>query len=223
MILDEKHEVTELKLKQIIEAAIFTSETPLTLDKLKQTVLINVKVSNSLLNSILSDIKSDYSSRGVNLVKLASGYRFQAATNLGQWLTNLLYEKPAKYSRALLETLALIAYKQPITRGEIENVRGVSVSSNIVRTLVERNWIKVVGHKEVPGRPSLYGTTNEFLDYFSLTSLSQLPELIEPESLDIIAQRIENEFMGQAEEPANQETDSDETQANPDELSVDTE
>jgi len=223
MILDEKHEVTELKLKQIIEAAIFTSETPLTLDKLKQTVLINVKVSNSLLNSILSDIKSDYSSRGVNLVKLASGYRFQAAANLGQWLTNLLYEKPAKYSRALLETLALIAYKQPITRGEIENVRGVSVSSNIVRTLVERNWIKVVGHKEVPGRPSLYGTTNEFLDYFSLTSLSQLPELIEPESLDIIAQRIENEFMGQAEEPANQETDSDETQANPDELSVDTE
>jgi segregation and condensation protein B len=223
MILDEKHEVTELKLKQIIEAAIFTSETPLTLDKLKQTVLINVKVSNSLLNSILSDIKSDYSSRGVNLVKLASGYRFQAATNLGQWLTNLLYEKPAKYSRALLETLALIAYKQPITRGEIENVRGVSVSSNIVRTLVERNWIKVVGHKEVPGRPSLYGTTNEFLDYFSLTSLSQLPELIEPESLDIIAQRIENEFMGQAEEPANQETDSDETPANPDKLSVETE
>lgn len=223
MILDEKHEVTELKLKQIIEAAIFTSETPLTLDKLKQTVLINVKVSNSLLNSILSDIKSDYSSRGVHLVKLASGYRFQAAANLGQWLTNLLYEKPAKYSRALLETLALIAYKQPITRGEIENVRGVSVSSNIVRTLVERNWIKVVGHKEVPGRPSLYGTTNEFLDYFSLTSLSQLPELIEPESLDIIAQRIENEFMGQAEEPANQETDSDVTPANPDELSVDTE
>jgi segregation and condensation protein B len=159
----------------------------------------------------------------VNLVKLASGYRFQAAANLGQWLTNLLYEKPAKYSRALLETLAIIAYKQPITRGEIENVRGVSVSSNIVRTLVERNWIKVVGHKEVPGRPSLYGTTNEFLDYFSLTSLSQLPELIEPESLDIIAQRIENEFMGQAEEPANQETDSDETPANPDKLSVETE
>ena len=211
MILDEKHIVSETKLKQIVEAAIFTSETPLTLDKLKQTVLINVKVSDSLLNSILSDIKSDYSSRGVNLVKQASGYRFQAAANLGQWLTNLLYEKPAKYSRALLETLALIAYKQPITRGEIENVRGVSVSSNIIRTMVERNWIKVVGHKEVPGRPSLYGTTNTFLDYFSLTSLSQLPELIEPESLENIAQRIENEFTEKTEDATNQQPDSEQS------------
>lgn len=223
MNIDEKQVLKELKLKQIVEAAIFTSETPLTFDKLKQTVLINVKVSDSLLNSILSDIKSDYSSRGVNLVKLASGYRFQAAANLGQWLTNLLYEKPAKYSRALLETLALIAYKQPITRGEIENVRGVSVSSNIIRTLVERNWIKVVGHKEVPGRPSLYGTTNEFLDYFSLTNLSQLPELIEPESLEIIAQRIENEFMGQTGEKTDQSTDSESKTVISEELSVNAE
>jgi segregation and condensation protein B len=216
MNIDEKQVVNEIKLKQIVEAAIFTSEAPLTFDKLKQTVLINVKVSDSLLNSILGDIKSDYSSRGVNLVKLASGYRFQAAANLGQWLTNLLYEKPARYSRALLETLALIAYKQPITRGEIENVRGVSVSSNIIRTLVERNWIKVVGHKEVPGRPSLYGTTNTFLDYFSLTSLSQLPKLIEPESLELIAQRIESEFMEQTDDASAAKADNELSAVSPD-------
>jgi segregation and condensation protein B len=128
---------------------------------------------------------------------LASGYRFQVAPHLGGELEHLWQEKPGRYSRALLETLALIAYKQPITRGEIEDVRGVSVGSNIIRTLLERNWVKVVGHKEVPGRPSLYGTTNEFLDYFSLSSLAELPELMEAEAMEVIAKRIDNEFMGQ--------------------------
>lgn len=186
------------QLKQLIEAAIFASDKPLSIEGLKQTVLTDVKVNKAAIKQLLDEIEDDYSTRGVNLIKLASGYRFQAAPHLGSLLGRMWQEKPAKYSRALLETLALIAYKQPITRGEIENVRGVSVSSNIIRTLSERGWIKVVGHKEVPGRPSLYGTTNVFLDYFSLTSLSQLPELIEPESLDAIAKKLETEFMGQA-------------------------
>lgn len=184
------------QLKQLIEAAIFASDKPMSIDMLKQTVLLDVKVNKPAIKQILDEIEDDYAERGVNLINLASGYRFQAAPQLGGLLGRLWQEKPAKYSRALLETLALIAYKQPITRGEIENVRGVSVSSNIVRTLTERGWIKVVGHKEVPGRPSLYGTTNGFLDYFSLKSLSQLPELIEPESLDAIAKKLETEFMG---------------------------
>ncbi len=185
------------QLKQLIEASIFAADKPVSIEGLKQTVLSEIKVNKPAIKQILDEIEDDYASRGVNLIKLASGYRFQAAPHLGGLLGKMWQEKPAKYSRALLETLALIAYKQPITRGEIENVRGVSVSSNIIRTLSERNWIKVVGHKEVPGRPSLYGTTNSFLDYFSLTSLSQLPELIEPESLDAIAKKLESEFMGQ--------------------------
>lgn len=196
------------QLKQLIEAAIFASDKPMSIDVLKQTVLLDIKVNKPAIKQILDEIEDDYAQRGVNLIQLASGYRFQAATHLAGPLSRLWQEKPAKYSRALLETLALIAYKQPITRGEIESVRGVSVSSNIIRTLSERGWIKVVGHKEVPGRPSLYGTTNGFLDYFSLSSLSQLPELIEPESLDAIAKKLESEFMGVAvEQPsAQQET-----------------
>lgn len=185
------------QLKQLIEAAIFAADKPLPVEHLKSTVLSEINVNKTSITQILGEIEEDYAGRGVNLIKLASGYRFQVAAHLGSSLGKMWQEKPAKYSRALLETLALIAYKQPITRGEIENVRGVSVSSNIIRTLTERDWIKVVGHKEVPGRPSLYGTTNAFLDYFSLASLSQLPELIEPESLDAIAKKLETEFMGQ--------------------------
>jgi segregation and condensation protein B len=185
------------QIKQIVEAAIFSSSQPVSLEKLKQGVFAEAKISTRAINIALSDLKDEYSNRGVNLVKLASGYRFQVAPHLGGELEHLWQEKPGRYSRALLETLALIAYKQPITRGEIENVRGVSVGSNIIRTLLERNWVKVVGHKEVPGRPSLYGTTNEFLDYFSLSSLAELPELMEAEAMEVIAKRIDNEFMGQ--------------------------
>ena len=117
----------------------------------------------------------DYRPRGIQLVEVASGYRFQSLDSLSPWLSRLWQETSPRYSRAMLETLALIAYRQPITRGEIEQVRGVAVSSNIIKTLTEREWIKVVGHKEVPGRPALYATTKQFLDYFSLKSLSDLP------------------------------------------------
>ncbi|NVK25106.1 MAG: SMC-Scp complex subunit ScpB [Gammaproteobacteria bacterium] len=200
--------INDAQLKQLIEASIFSADKPMSIDKLKTTVLAGIKVSNTKIKQILIDIEFDYSDRGVNLIKVASGYRFQAADHLGEMLGKMWQERPPKYSRALLETLALIAFKQPITRGEIENVRGVSVSSNIMRTLIERGWVKAVGHKEVPGRPSLYGTTNEFLDYFSLSSLSELPELIEPESLDLIAKKLESEFMGvstQEETPKEQQ------------------
>jgi len=183
-------------VKKLIEAALFSSDKPMSVDALKQTVLADKKITKKLVKTLISELQNDYTERGVELVEVASGYRFQASVSVADDLGNLWSEKQSKYSRALLETLALIAYKQPITRGEIENVRGVSVSSNIIRTLTDRNWIKVVGHKEVPGRPSLYATTNEFLDYFCLQGLEQLPELMEPQTLEQIAQRLDGELLG---------------------------
>ncbi len=171
-----------LKLSQLLEAAFFVSDTPLNIKQLKTELLINYKVSHQEIREIINELVIKYKDSGINLVKVASGYRFETITTLSDdlayFVAKLNKEKAPKYSRALLETLALIAYKQPITRGEIEEIRGVAVSSYIMKTLLERNWVKVVGNKEVPGRPSLYATTKEFLDYFSLTSLTQLPELL---------------------------------------------
>ena len=170
-------------LSKLIEAAIFASSTPLSLKKIKQQLLIDYSVNQQQVLDAIETIKHDYQHRSINLVEVASGFRFQVVDEYAQQVSVLFQEKAPKYSRALLETLALIAYKQPITRGEIEQVRGVSVSSQITKTLLERHWIKVVGHKDVPGRPALYATTKEFLDYFSLQSLEQLPELMPiPES-----------------------------------------
>ncbi len=169
------------KLKQLIEAAIFIAEKPLSLDYLRHTLLADLSPSANTLKICLEQLKADYQNRGISLVEVASGFRFQARAELSEQLTVLFQEKSPKYSRALLETLALVAYRQPITRGEIEDIRGVAVSSHIVKTLLERNWLKVLGHKEVPGRPALYGTTKEFLDYFALSSLQQLPKLMETE------------------------------------------
>ena len=163
------------QLKQLIEATIFVSDQPVSVDKLKNTVLADFTVSDKAIQSALSALQLDYRLRGIQLVEVASGYRFQSLDSLSPWLSRLWQETSPKYSRAMLETLALIAYRQPITRGEIEQVRGVAVSSNIIKTLTEREWIKVIGHKEVPGRPALYATTKQFLDYFSLKSLSDLP------------------------------------------------
>ncbi|MEC9260582.1 MAG: SMC-Scp complex subunit ScpB [Pseudomonadota bacterium] len=163
------------QLKQLIEATIFVSDQPVSVDKLKNTVLADFTVSDKAIQSALCALQLDYRPRGIQLVEVASGYRFQSLDSLSPWLSRLWQETSPKYSRAMLETLALIAYRQPITRGEIEQVRGVAVSSNIIKTLTEREWIKVIGHKEVPGRPALYATTKQFLDYFSLKSLSDLP------------------------------------------------
>ena len=167
--------ISRIQLKQLVEAAIFVADGPLSTEQLQNTVLEGLAVSKTLLADVLKELQLDYQARGIQLQQVASGYRFQSVDSLSPWLSKLWQEQAPRYSRAMLETLALIAYRQPITRGEIEDVRGVSVSSQIMKTLSERGWIKVVGHKEVPGRPSLYATTKGFLDYFSLKSLSELP------------------------------------------------
>lgn len=167
--------INDQQLKQLVEAAIFVADKPLSKRDLRETVLADFTISDKQLNAALDALILDYQPRGIQLVEVASGYRFQSLDSLGPWISALWREQSPRYSRALLETLALIAYRQPITRGEIEQVRGVAVSSNIIKTLTEREWIRVVGHKEVPGRPALYATTRQFLDYFSLTSLAQLP------------------------------------------------
>jgi len=167
--------ISDEQLKQLVEAAIFVADKPLDMDTLQNTVLDGMKISKRRLQAMLKEIQLDYQPRGIQLVKVASGYRFQSVDSLSPWLSKLWQEQAPKYSRAMMETLSLIAYRQPVTRGDIEDIRGVAVSSNIIKTLMERNWIKVVGHKEVPGRPALYATTKAFLDYFSLESLEQLP------------------------------------------------
>lgn len=172
-----KNRIADTQLKQIIEAAIFVHETPLSLEKLQATVLADFGVSHRKVKKLLEELRLDYGAKGIHLVEVASGYRFQSDDSLSPWLSRLWQEQVPRYSRATLETLSLIAYRQPITRGEIEEVRGVSVSSQIMKSLMERDWIKVVGHKEVPGRPALYATTKTFLDYFSLSGLSDLPSM----------------------------------------------
>jgi segregation and condensation protein B len=171
-------DITDERLKQLIEAAIFVADSPLSQQNIKQTLLADYKVTKKRIIDQLETLQNDYHTRGINLVKIASGYRFQSAELLSDDLTLLFKERAPRYSRALLETLSLVAYKQPITRGEIEQIRGVAVSSHIMKTLLEREWLKVVGHKEVPGKPALYGTTAEFLNYFSLENLEQLPDLM---------------------------------------------
>jgi segregation and condensation protein B len=167
--------INDVQLKQLVEAGIFVADAPLSIDIMKATFLSDFSVSTQQLKKALKELQLDYASRGIRLVQVASGYRFQSDESLGMLLSKLWQENAPKYSRAMLETLALIAYRQPITRGEIEEIRGVSVSSNIVKSLSERNWVKVIGHKEVPGRPALLATTKTFLDYFSLSSLADLP------------------------------------------------
>lgn len=166
----------EQQLKQVLEAAIFAADAPLSIDQLV-TLLESQKVTRAQVKAALQALQADYEMRGVQLQQVASGYRFQTRSELASVLAQLWQDKPPKYSQALLETLALIAYRQPITRGDIEAVRGVSVSSQIMKTLQDRGWVKVVGHREVPGRPQLYATTPDFLNYFSLTELAELPAI----------------------------------------------
>ena len=198
-------------IKSILEAAIFAASDPLTIDKLLSLFPENAKPSKALIHESLEALQQDYESRGVGLVKVASGYRFQAKSCFSEWLQRLWQQRPPKYSRALFETLALIAYKQPLTRGEIEEVRGVAVSSHIVKTLIDREWVKVVGHREVPGKPALLATTKQFLDYFNLSSLSSLPPLEELMDLDEVGKQLGLEAVaGEGSEDGAHES-SDET------------
>lgn len=165
---------------QIIEAAIFAYGKPMPVKELSETVLAEFKLSQRKITGLLKTLQQKYQEgHGIELVKVAAGYRFQTKSTLSPWISLLWQEKAPRYSRAMLETLALIAYRQPITRGEIEQVRGVAVSSNIVRALQERGWVKVIGHKEVAGRPALFATTPSFLDYFGLQCLEDLPQVTE--------------------------------------------
>ena len=177
--------INDSQLLQLLEATLFASERPLTTEDLTATVLADFQLSKKRLADALKQLQQDYQGRGIELVETAPGYRFQTKSEWSDYLARLWPERSPRYSRAVLETLALIAYRQPITRGEIEQIRGVSVSSQIMRTLLDRGWVKVVGHKEVPGRPGLYATTKAFLDYFGLTHLNQLPPLPEFQAISL--------------------------------------
>ncbi|MEO0996347.1 MAG: SMC-Scp complex subunit ScpB [Pseudomonadota bacterium] len=166
-------------IKNVIEAAMLAAGRPLTVDDMHRLFKWGNRPDKKLIREALALLHEDYDGRGIELKEVASGFRIQVRTEFGEYLDSLWEERSPRYSRALFETLALVAYRQPITRGEIEDVRGVAVSANIIRTLLEREWIRVIGHRDVPGKPEMFGTTKQFLDYFNLKRLDDLPELSE--------------------------------------------
>ena len=166
----------ERKLSEILEALLLSASRPISIEDIVK-VFEDPKPSKDEIRKALNQIDQDCLTRGIELKKIASGYRLQVKQSLSQYIAKLWEEKPQKFSKATLETLSLIAYKQPITRGEIEEIRGVAVGTQLIRGLMERGWVKIVGQRDVPGRPSLYSTTKEFLDYFGLQHLRELPEL----------------------------------------------
>jgi len=172
------------EIKHVLEAALLAAGRPLSLDRLAELFGRRGAPERDALREALAALAEDYADRGIELKEVASGYRIQVRRQMNDWLTPLWEERAPRYSRALLETLALVAYRQPITRGDIEEVRGVAVSTNIIRTLLERGWIRVVGHRDVPGQPAMFGTTREFLDYFGLKKLEDLPPLSEIRELE---------------------------------------
>ena len=178
-------------LKMVVEGALLAAGAPLSLNQLNALFPDEEKPGHGPLKEALAALDADLEGRAIELTEVGSGYRIQVRANLMPIIAQLWSEKPPRYSRALLETLAIIAYRQPITRGEIEQIRGVSLSANILRTLQEREWIKVVGHRDVPGRPELLGTTRAFLDYFNLKSLDQLPTLAEIKDIDNLEPELE--------------------------------
>ena len=183
--------MNELEMKHQFEAALLAAGRPLTAENLAELFDERERPSVEQVLNALKALNEDYQDRGIELVEVSSGWRIQVRTNCIDFVSRLWQERPARYSRALLETLALIAYRQPITRGEIEEIRGVAVSSTIMRTLHDRNWIRVVGHREVPGRPELLATNKEFLDYFGLRSLDELPTLAELKDVETIGVQLE--------------------------------
>lgn len=178
--------------KIVLEAALLCAHEPMSLSEMHK--LFDDDVSPDTIRALLGQLQSDWHGRGVQLAALATGWRFQSTSSMAPYLERLNPEKPPRYSRALMETLAIIAYRQPVTRGDIEEIRGVTVSSQLVRTLEERGWVEAIGHRDVLGRPELLGTTRRFLDDLGLTSLSDLPPLLEPgqsaDAADTITQRV---------------------------------
>ena len=178
-------------LSGVVEAVLLAAGRPVTIDQLLELFDENQRPTPEEIAAALADLQQSYADRGVEVREVASGWRVQIRPQFADVVSRLWQERPSRYSRALLETLALIAYRQPITRGEIEDIRGVTVSTTIMRTLHERNWIRVVGHREVPGRPELLGTTRDFLDYFGLKSLDDLPTLAELRDLEDIREQLD--------------------------------
>ena len=178
------------ELKNIIEAAIMVSEEPITVDRLLGMFTDTTKPERSAVKDLLFELEQEYANRGFELKRIDKGYRLQTREEYSPWLARLTAGRPPRYSRAMLETLAIIAYRQPVTRGEIEEIRGVAVSTDIIRTLVERDWIRQVGVRDVPGKPALFATTRTFLEYFNLEGLSQLPSLQDIRDLDTIADEL---------------------------------
>ena len=207
-----------MDIKRIVEAILFASDKPLRVNQLRN-IFPELERPDSLdIQDGIDSIIRDYRDRPIELRLVASGYRFQVREDLSRWVSRLFEEKPPKYTRAFLEILAIIAYRQPVTRGDIEEIRGVGVSSNIIGSLVEREWIRVVGHKEVPGRPAIFGTTKQFLDYFNLSSLDELPTLQELQNFD--AQATDQQDQVQDAELKNQ-TDVKQSKQQPEEQPLD--
>jgi segregation and condensation protein B len=204
--MNEQHDMTIAsmikgeQLQQILEAALLAVGEPLSTSQLAALFTDDERPPVGEISRSLEQLRVDCANRGVELKKVASGYRLQVRQDLNEWVARLWTERPQRYSRALLETMALIAYRQPITRGEIESVRGVSVSTSIIRTLQERDWIRVVGHRDVPGKPALFGSTKTFLDSFNLQNLDDLPTLAEIRDME----NLEPELLL---EPAHVESD----------------
>ncbi len=178
------------KVKMIVEGLLLAAGRPLTLDNIALVFNEKERPDHKELKAVMHVISEECNDRGFELKEVASGYRFQVKQELSEWIAKLWEEKSPRYTRALLETLALIVYRQPITRGDIEEIRGVGVSPNIIRTLLDREWVRVVGHRDVPGRPAMFATTKRFLDYFNLKSLQELPPLSEIRDLDKSGQEI---------------------------------
>lgn len=211
LVLAESTKECDVNTKRIVEAILFAANRPMTIKQIQETFPELEQPDTLSVQMALEDIARDYADRPVGLKQLASGYRFQVREGLSYWVTRLFEERPSRYSRALLETLAIIAYRQPVTRGEIEEIRGVAVSTSIIQTMLEREWIRVIGHKEVPGRPGLYGTTKQFLDYFNLTSLNDLPTMQDIVDMD----------FGPAVQPPSQQEPRERSQTTPSETADD--
>jgi len=205
------------QLQQILEAALLAAGQPLSTAQLSALFTDEERPPKGEISRALDQLANDCTGRGVELKKVASGYRFQVKQDFNEWVSRMWKERPQRYSRALLETIALIAYRQPITRGEIESVRGVSVSTNIIRTLQEREWIRVVGHRDVPGKPALFGTTSTFLDSFGLKNLDELPTLAEIRDMENLEPELQLESPPEtaAAIPTNSDEDMDQDDTPP--------
>lgn len=205
-------------IKKVVEAALLASGKPLKIDRILGLFAEgDLQPEKKDIQEALEAIRESCNDRGIELREVASGFRLQVKEDMAPWISRLWEEKPQRYTRALLETLALIAYRQPVTRGEIEDVRGVAVSSNIIKSLTEREWIKVVGHRDVPGKPAMYGTTKEFLDYFNLKTLDELPTLAELRDFESINAELDlqlpgMEMAGEPDAPHEQAVDAEDAE-----------